>query len=319
VVQRGTGGGKRGEGGGRRGKAQGVGCGPRGIIIATGALYNRCPLIGWPIRGRSASNYGCDPDGPRPARGWPVAVVAAATPPPGALVPEPRHAEGHVIIPGEPITPVVATLAPSSNGTPALPSPPTQSPRCSKDQLESAAALYTTASRGRQPCCPGPVVFSAPARHRLAGRPARSRQPRIPAHRPASRRALDDTTRRARVPETSRPGSFASGDVRQRVQSKAGATAIGKLDGGAAVFERLQATGSALADSARADGPGRIADPAMRPRPVSRQRVHPRSLELRSSHHVSRRSDSRLAPCVLCGREQCRFRLASASFPSALS
>ncbi len=64
---------------------------------------------------------------------------------------------------------------------------------------------------------------------------------------------LDDTGRTPLFLETSRPGVFAVGDVRSGSVKRA-ATAIG--DGSMAVrlvFERLQATGSAVADPPRAD------------------------------------------------------------------
>jgi pyruvate/2-oxoglutarate dehydrogenase complex dihydrolipoamide dehydrogenase (E3) component len=65
--------------------------------------------------------------------------------------------------------------------------------------------------------------------------------------------------------ETSRPGVFAVGDVRSG-SVKRTATAIG--EGSMAVrlvFERLQATGSAVAYPPRADGDGRDASLATTP------------------------------------------------------
>jgi thioredoxin reductase (NADPH) len=72
---------------------------------------------------------------------------------------------------------------------------------------------------------------------------------------------LDETGRIPLFLETSRPGVFAVGDVRSG-SVKRTATAIG--EGSMAVrlvFERLQATGSAVADPPRAGGDGHRAPP----------------------------------------------------------
>ena len=90
------------------------------------------------------------------------------------------------------------------------------------------------------------------ARRALAGRPARRRQPRVPAHR--HRHSRSWARRRdhdSMFLETSRPGIFAVGDVRHGSIKRA-AAAIG--EGSMAVrlvFDRLQSTGSADANQAR--------------------------------------------------------------------
>jgi thioredoxin reductase (NADPH) len=135
-----------------------------------------------------------------------------------------------------------------------------------KDQLELEGVQLLDTSRQQTSALAvrGLFVFigARPATGWLAGQLAQDNRGFLLTGTSIPQTQLDDTSRLPLFLETSRPGVFAVGDVRSGSVKRA-ATAIG--EGSMAVrlvFERLQATGSAIADPPRADGTGRRADPS---------------------------------------------------------
>jgi thioredoxin reductase (NADPH) len=133
-----------------------------------------------------------------------------------------------------------------------------------KDQLEGVRLLDTSRQQTSALAVRGLFVFigAQPATGWLTGQLAQDNRGFLLTGTSIPQAQLDDTSRMPLFLETSRPGIFAVGDVRSGSVKRA-ATAIG--EGSMAVrlvFERLQATGSAVADPPRADGAGRRADPS---------------------------------------------------------
>ena len=146
------------------------------------------------------------------------------------------------------------------------------------DQLEGVQLLDTSRQQTSALAVRGLFVFigARPATRWLAGQLAQDNRGFLLTGTSIPQAQLDDPSRMPLFLETSRPGVFAVGDVRSGSVKRA-ATAIG--EGSMAVrlvFERLQATGSAVADPPRADGTGRRPTPAEATPAGSRQRVHPR-------------------------------------------
>jgi len=130
-----------------------------------------------------------------------------------------------------------------------------------KDQLEGVELLDTSRQQTSALAVRGLFVFigAQPSTQWLAGQLAEDTHGFLLTGTNIPEAQLDDKDRIPLFLETSRPGVFAVGDVRSGSVKRA-ATAIG--EGSMAVrlvFERLQATGSAVADPPRADGDGRSA------------------------------------------------------------
>ena len=128
-----------------------------------------------------------------------------------------------------------------------------------KDQLEGVELFDTSGQQTSALAVRGLFVFvgAQPATGWLAGQLAEDTRGFLLTGSNIPQSQLDDRDRPPLFLETSRPGVFAVGDVRSGSVKRA-ATAIG--EGSMAVrlvFERLQATGSAVADPPRADGDGR--------------------------------------------------------------
>ena len=125
-----------------------------------------------------------------------------------------------------------------------------------KDQLEGVELLDTGRQRRSVLAVRGLFVFigAQPSTQWLAGQLAEDTRGFLLTGSNIPQAHLDDRDQVPLFLETSRPGIFAVGDVRSGSVKRA-ATAIG--EGSMAVrlvFERLQATGSAVADPPRADG-----------------------------------------------------------------
>ena len=124
-----------------------------------------------------------------------------------------------------------------------------------KDQLEGVELLDTRRQQTSALAVRGLFVFigAEPSTGWLAGQLAEDARGFLLTGSNIGEAQLDDPSRTPLFLETSRPGVFAVGDVRSG-SVKRTATAIG--EGSMAVrlvFERLQATGSAVADPPRAD------------------------------------------------------------------
>jgi thioredoxin reductase (NADPH) len=132
-------------------------------------------------------------------------------------------------------------------------------PQALRREVPCAIELLDT-SRQQRPALAvrGLFVFigARPATGWLAGQLAEDARGFLLTGTDIPQAQLDDAGRMPLFLETSRPGVFAAGDVRSG-SVKRTATAIG--EGSMAVrlvFERLQATGSAVADPPRADTGG---------------------------------------------------------------
>jgi len=151
-----------------------------------------------------------------------------------------------------------------------------------KDQLEGVELLDTNRQQTSALAVRGLFVFigAQPSTQWLAGQLAEDTHGFLLTGTNIPEAQLDDKDRIPLFLETSRPGVFAVGDVRSGSVKRA-ATAIG--EGSMAVrlvFERLQATGSAVADPPRADGDRRSAPLATTPgRKVTNQMARGRHVD----------------------------------------
>jgi thioredoxin reductase (NADPH) len=243
----------------------------KSVIIATGARYNRLPVDRLAEFEGVGVYYAATQMEAQACRADPVAIVGGGNSAgQAALFLSRSSAHVDVIIRGETLQASMSrylidqiernpriTVTPGTQVTALL----------GKDQLEGVELLDTGWQRKSVLAVRGLFVFigAQPSTQWLAGQLAEDTRGFLLTGSNIPQAHLDDRDQVPLFLETSRPGIFAVGDVRSGSVKRA-ATAIG--EGSMAVrlvFERLQATGSAVADPPRADGEGRSAPLAMTP------------------------------------------------------
>ena len=243
----------------------------KSVIIATGARYNRLPLDRLAEFEGVGVYYAATQMEAQACRADPVAIVGGGNSAgQAALFLSRSSAQVHVIIRGETLEASMSrylidqiernpriTVTPGTQVTALL----------GKDQLEGVELLDTGRQRRSVLAVRGLFVFigAQPSTQWLAGQLAEDTRGFLLTGSNIPQAHLDDRDQVPLFLETSRPGIFAVGDVRSGSVKRA-ATAIG--EGSMAVrlvFERLQATGSAVTDPPRADGERRSAPLTMTP------------------------------------------------------
>jgi thioredoxin reductase (NADPH) len=237
----------------------------KSVIIATGARYNRLPLARLAEFEGVGVYYAATQMEAMACRADPVAIVGGGNSAgQAAMFLSRSSADVHLIIRGETLeTSMSRYLIDQIERHPRI----TVTPRTQvaallgTDELEGVELLDTDRRQTSVLAVRGLFVFvgAQPATEWLAGQLAADTHGFLLTGSNIPEAQLED---RERVPlflETSRPGVFAVGDVRSGSVKRA-ATAIG--EGSMAVrlvFERLQATGSAVTDPPRADTDSRDA------------------------------------------------------------
>jgi thioredoxin reductase (NADPH) len=231
----------------------------KSVIIATGARYNRLPLDRLAKFEGVGVYYAATQMEAQACRADPVAIVGGGNSAgQAALFLSRNSAHVHVIIRGETLaTSMSRYLIDQIERNPRI----TVTPRTQvtallgQDQLEGVDLFDSRQGQTSALAVRGLFVFigAEPSTRWLAGQLAEDPDGFLltGSNVPAAR--LDDADRMPLFLETSRPGVFAVGDVRSGSVKRA-ATAIG--EGSMAVrlvFDRLQATGSAVADLPRPD------------------------------------------------------------------
>jgi thioredoxin reductase (NADPH) len=229
----------------------------KSVIIATGARYNRLPLDRLAKFEGVGVYYAATQMEAQACRADPVAIVGGGNSAgQAALFLSRNSAHVHVIIRGETLaTSMSRYLIDQIERNPRI----TVTPRTQvtallgQDQLEGVDLFDSRQGQTSALAVRGLFVFigAEPSTRWLAGQLAEDPDGFLltGSNVPAAR--LDDADRMPLFLETSRPGVFAVGDVRSGSVKRA-ATAIG--EGSMAVrlvFDRLQATGSAVADLPR--------------------------------------------------------------------
>jgi thioredoxin reductase (NADPH) len=243
----------------------------KSVIIATGARYNRLPLARLAEFEGVGVYYAATQMEAQACRADPVAIVGGGNSAgQAALFLSRSSAEVHIIIRGGTLeTSMSRYLISQIERHPRIIVTPRThvAALLGTDQLEGVELL--DASRQQTPALTvrGLFVFigAQPSTQWLAGQLAEDTRGFLLTGTNIPEAQLNDAGRIPLFLETSRPGVFAVGDVRSG-SIKRTATAIG--EGSMAVrlvFERLQATGSAVADPPRADAESRDSSSATTP------------------------------------------------------
>jgi thioredoxin reductase (NADPH) len=231
----------------------------KSVIIATGARYNRLPLARLAEFEGVGVYYAATQMEAQACRADPVAIVGGGNSAgQAALFLSGSSAHVHLIIRGQTLeTSMSRYLIDQIERHPRITvTPHTQvTALLGTDQLEGVELLDTRRRQTSVLAVRGLFVFigAQPATGWLAAQLAEDTRGFLLTGSNIPEAQLDDAGRTPLFLETSRPGVFAVGDVRSGSVKRA-ATAIG--EGSMAVrlvFERLQATGSAVADPPRAD------------------------------------------------------------------
>jgi thioredoxin reductase (NADPH) len=245
----------------------------KAVIIATGARYRRLPLDRLADFEGVGVYYAATQMESQACRGGPVAIVGGGNSAGQAALFLSRSSEEvHIIIRGETLGSSMSRyLIDQIERDPRI----TVRPRTlvtaliGKDQLEGVQLLDIGTQQTAELAARGLFVFigAQPATGWLAGQLAEDTSGFLITGAGIPAGQLDDAGRMPLFLETSRPGIFAVGDVRSGSVKRA-ATAIG--EGSMAVrlvYERLQATGTAVADPPRPGGAGRGPGPRAKEQP----------------------------------------------------
>ena len=232
----------------------------KSVIVATGARYHRLQLDRLADFEGVGVYYAATQMEAQACRADPVAIVGGGNSAgQAALFLSRSSARVHLIIRGATLATSMSrylidqierdpriTVRPGTQVTALL----------GRDQLEGVELLDAVRTRTSTLAVRGLFVFigAQPSTTWLAGQLAEDNHGFLLTDNSIPEGRLEDTGRRPLFLETSRPGVFAIGDVRSGSVKRA-ATAIG--EGSMAVrlvFERISATGTAVADPPRADG-----------------------------------------------------------------
>jgi thioredoxin reductase (NADPH) len=239
----------------------------KSVIISTGARYNRLPLDRLAQFEGVGVYYAATQMEAQACRAGPVAIVGGGNSAGQAALFLSRGGAGvHVIIRGETLATSMSRylIDQIERDAHIIVMPRTQvTALLGDDQLDGVELLDTARQEASQLPVQGLFVFigAEPATAWLAGQLAQDARGFLLTGTSIPEDSLADAGWTPLFLETSRPGVFAVGDVRSGSVKRA-ATAIG--EGSMAVrlvYDRLEATGTAVADPPRVGGDGRGAGP----------------------------------------------------------